>query len=138
MLNKLAEKLKMTKEELKERLNVSDDITESQLLLALGFDQMAAYNDLLNYTKNLVGAENFDLNNFANNGFEGIVEKIQEDIVNDPRASDDVRKMAEFMEKLQAMYGDAIFNHDYDADSDDDKKEEDKPISAPKDKKNLS
>ncbi|AFP76010.1 hypothetical protein HFMG06CAA_3453 [Mycoplasmoides gallisepticum CA06_2006.052-5-2P] len=136
MLNKLAEKLKMTKKELKERLNVSDDVSESQLLLALGFDKMAAYNDLLNYTKNLVGSEQIDLNNLNANSFDGIFEKIQEDIVNDPRASDDVRKMAEFMEKLQSMYGDAIFNHDYGAESDDEK--EDKPISASKDKKNLS
>lgn len=136
MLNKLAEKLKMTKKELKERLNVSDDVSESQLLLALGFDKMAAYNDLLNYTKNLVGSEQIDLNNLNANSFDGIFEKIQEDIVNDPRASDDVRKMAEFMEKLQSMYGDAIFNYDYGAESDDEK--EDKPISASKDKKNLS
>ncbi|WP_027122064.1 hypothetical protein [[Mycoplasma] imitans] len=136
MLNKLAEKLKISKEELKKRLNVSDDVTESQLLVALGFDKMAAYNDLLNYTKNIVGAEQIDLSNFNTNNFEGVFEKIQEDIVNDPRASDEVRKVAEFMEKLQAVYGDAIFNYDYGVKDEDDK--DDKPISAPKDKKNLS
>ncbi|QZX48808.1 hypothetical protein [Mycoplasma sp. E35C] len=133
MLNKLAKKLQLTTQELKERLNVSDDVTESELLKALGFEQAASYLDILSFTKNLMGNANVDISDMGD--INNIVEKLTEDLTSQTFSNEEqVKKMNEMLSKMNSFSA-QFFGGDINQDK---VKEEDKQEPKPKNKKDFS
>ncbi|MDC4163407.1 hypothetical protein [Mycoplasma bradburyae] len=102
MLEKLAQILKLSKEELKERLNVTDDVSESDLLKALGFDKYAAIGELLNISK-FTGQipDSIDTLNIANLG--EVFQKVNEALFGDGQSEEHSKKFSEFMENMDTF-----------------------------------